>query len=76
MKRLFMVRDSKGKAVMTVTKQPLYLADKGLAKQVRDEENRTGVGYHVALGPDHMGYHGQGRVPRMRRQPKHTRGES
>lgn len=67
MKKLFCVKNSKGKRTSG------YFDNKQQAKQERDLLN--GVEgkkeeYHVALGPDHIGPHGHGNVPYMRRQPK------
>jgi hypothetical protein len=72
MKRLFCVKDSKGKII------PKQLEGAGIAeftsckkeaKAFRDKLGGTNGGYYVSRGPDHMGKHGH-RVARMRLQPK------
>jgi len=67
MKRLFCVRDNKGKV-----HDNAYYGDKPSAKYVRNALNNTGKGkpYTVSRGLDHMGKHSGYGVPRMRRQPK------
>jgi hypothetical protein len=56
MKRLFMLRHSKGGSVVIgENKQPLYFHEKHDAKKLRDTMGGTTV---VTLGPDHRLYTG------------------
>ena len=73
MKRLFIVRDNRGRPVKD-GKLPMHFSIKTHAKNVRDELNKTGehAPYTVSRGPDHIGPHGCN-YPKFRRQPK--RGE-
>ena len=68
MKRLFCVKNQNQRRVSG------FFDNKPEAKTARDSkqkhEGKKGVYYHVGLGPDHMGPHGMGKVPVMRRQPK------
>lgn len=63
MKKLFYVGD--GRSIQ-------YFDNKMDAKKVRDAMGGPEKGYYVRLGPDHMGRHGMGPVPRMRRRPPRT----
>ena len=58
MKRLFMLRT--GNKPVKVNKEVEYFSRKEHAKELRDSINkeRNNGATHVALGPDHMGYHG------------------
>jgi len=60
MKKLFSVGQGKNK---------VFFDNKIDAKTLRDSLGGPEKGYHVQRGPAHMGKHGMGRVPRMRRQP-------
>ena len=40
------------------------------AKRVRDMVGGVEKGFYISRGPDHIGPHGQGKTPKMRRQPK------
>lgn len=86
MKRLFCVKDFKGKVrpvmedgeclkagfVSTVT-DGVYFGCKQDAKDLRDHCNKHYINdpYTVSRGPDHIGGHGHS-VARMRLQPKRT----
>lgn len=65
MKRLFCLKDQRGKIHANA-----FYENKMECKKIRDELNKEGVVWHVSRGPDHMGKHGMGRVPYMRRQPR------
>lgn len=65
MKRLFCVKNSKGKIIEWET--GAYFDNKQDAKEFRNHV----PGAHVSRGPDHIGKHGH-KVARMRRQPKHN----
>jgi len=64
MKRLFVVKDSKGKVVSKDS-----FDDKMRAKAFRDLLGGIEHGYYVSRGKDHIGVHGNS-LCRMRRQPK------
>lgn len=66
MKRLFCVKDSKGKNAVHMANQQ-YFDNKQVAKAFRDSLEGS---HHVSRGPDHIGKHSGYGVPRMRRQPK------
>jgi hypothetical protein len=72
MKRLFCVKNSKGKKIPLSTfgyvYEGVYTDSKEHAKAVRDEVGGVEKGFHISRGPDHIGKHGH-TVPRMRRQP-------
>lgn len=66
MKRLF-------KVCMKGSNKPVdgaFFENKMDAKGLRDAKGGVECGFRVSLGPDHIGKHSGGGVPRMRRQPK------
>ena len=65
MKRLFCVKDVKGRLIKLGTfgakTEPDFTDSKEHAKDVRDEVGGVEHGYHVSLGPDHKNYGDKGR---------------
>ena len=58
MKRLFVLRDSRGNLVRDDNNQPMYFADKQVARTYRSKlTQETGV-YFVTYGIDHKLYKG------------------
>jgi len=58
MKRLFALRDSRGNLVTTEDKQPMYFADKQVARTYRSKLTQEVDMYFVTYGPDHKLYRG------------------
>ena len=57
MKRLFILKDLKGKPYV-VGKFIAYFPSKIKAKEMRDLLNEQSCTYHISRGPDHMSRHG------------------
>lgn len=80
MKRLFVVRNSKGNVVgigddyregcEEYCASEFHFADKMVAKGYREHLGGVENGFHISRGPDHIGKHSGYHIPYMRRQPK------
>lgn len=73
-KQLFVVKNREGKVVASGMPDPATVknvpyANKQEAKIARDALGGIKKGFYVSRGRDHIGPHGHGKVPMMRRQP-------
>lgn len=70
MKRLFCVKHTHNPKAVKAVGIDCFFDNKPEAKQARDSVGGVDAGFYVSRGPDHIGKHGQGKVPYMRRQPR------
>jgi len=76
MKILFIVKDRSGRVVRIGKEtfdQVTPFTNKMQAKAARDELGGISAGFYVTQGSGHMGLHGAGHTPVMRRQPKRVK---